>query len=122
MKSNTNELRKAVKSIIDEFIPAYYLYASEPDKFPYATFETRELQNLDGRTQVRLEVNIFTKEATTAESVADSIQDAFDHASYENEKISFYSYRDQRLRIVEDDKTIHRIRLTIELYLYSKEA
>lgn len=121
MKSNTNELRKAVKSIIDEFITAHYLYASEPDKFPYATFEMRELQNVDGRTQINLEVNVFTKQATTAESVADSIQDAFDHANYDGTKIAFYSYRSQRLRIVEDDKTIHRIRLNIELYLYSKE-
>lgn len=122
MKSNTNELRTQLKSILRESCAnTCYQETKSPKEYPYVIFDLSEIQQSCGRTQYKLEVNCVCKNNADAESLADNIQDTLDQYSYMNKKIAFYIYRNQRNTVYEEDKTIKRRRLIFELYFYSRE-
>ena len=49
------------------------------------------------------------------------MQDAFDHNVLSTDKILIHSYNTRKYAVVEEDKTVQRVRLQVDLYLYSKE-
>lgn len=123
MKINTNALRKEIQSELSEMMSSViYQRTIRPIGPPYAVFDIKPLQTIDGRTQCRLEVDLFDTDAENIEDTADLIEEFYDHYDFRNTKVAFYTYRGQRQSLVDEDKTIRRIRLTFELYLYSKEA
>lgn len=120
--SNTNELRKQIASILKRSTPnVHYLNFPKPASYPYLVFELKELGTEDGQTKCSLEVNCVAKTQSQVNSLADSVQDSFDHIVVGNNKIFFHAYRNRRDAIVEEDKTIERIRVMIDLYYYSRE-
>lgn len=123
MKNNTSELKKQLSYFLKQKCDKTFFEEAENTPYPYIVFEFQELGEESGKTKYRLEINCVDKGVSTkpVEDLADSIQDLFDHFSYENEKISFYMYRGQRNTVREEDKKIKRRRLTFELNLYSKE-
>lgn len=124
MKSNTNELRKQLKTIFNEISNnVSYEQAPTPLNYPYTIFELSEITSEDGKTLYKLEVNCIDRDnVNRVEQIADDIQDRLDHLSFINEKISFEVYRGQRNKVDEEDKRIKRRLLTFELHFYSKEV
>ena len=122
MKSNTNELRKELTTLLKTVTSnVYWRNVRNPQK-PYMMYSARELGTTDGRTNVQLEVNIVADTAASVNTLADSVQDLFDgKVDQTSSKVMFYSYRGTRQPVDEEDKSIERIRLMIDLYVYSKE-
>lgn len=123
MKINTNELKKEIvtelSAIVDTVV---YQRTILPIKPPYVVFEIRTLNNVDGKTHCNFEVNVFDKSQTNADANADAIQEFYDHYDFQNDKVAFYTYISTRQNLTDEDKTVKRIRLVFDLYLYSKEA
>lgn len=122
MKSNTNALKEYIALLLKNACENVYFEKSFEKSYPYIVYELSETQSEAGRTQYKLELNCIDKgTATTVDEIADCVQDMFNEGSYQNEKVSFYSYRSQRQTVYEEDKSIRRRRLIVELYSYSKE-
>jgi len=122
MKSNTNALKDCIASLLKEVCENVYFEKSFEKLYPYIVYELSETQSEAGRTQYKFEVNCIDKgTATAVDEIADRVQDMFNEGSYQNEKVSFYSYKSQRQTVYEEDKSIRRRRLIFELYFYSKE-
>lgn len=121
MKSNTNELRKELTTLLKTVTTnVYYRKISRPTK-PYIVFTVKELSTTAGRTSCQLEVNCVAKTPAAVNTMADSVQDIFDGEIDNGTKLMFYAFRGSRQIVEEEDKSIERIRLMIDLYVYSKE-
>lgn len=92
----------------------------EKKKYPFVTLELEDIGNTDGATKYVLELNVidYGKIKSTAEELADKIQDDLDHINYIDENIQFRSYKDGRKTIKEDDKQVIRKRLMFEIIMY----
>ena len=122
MKSNTNALKEYITSLLKTACAHVHFEKCSEKSYPYIVYELSETGHEAGRTQYKFEVNCIDKgTATAVDDIADCIQDMFDEGSYDNEKISFYTYRNLRQTVDEEDKNIRRRRLIFELYFYSKE-
>lgn len=122
MKSNTNKLRaEIVRLIAAECENVYYLNFPKPAKYPYTVFELREIAVNDGQTSYSLEIDVVSNDTKEVINIADSIQDVFDHREAMTNDFFFHSYRARRYAMVEDDKNIQRIHLSMDLFFYSKE-
>lgn len=122
MKSSTNELKKQIAAQLKSICKNTFFERAEKKEHPYLVFELNELQCESGRVQYKFEVNCIGKgESYEVDTIADRTQDLFDDFSYQNDKISFYTYRGQRQTVYEEDKNIRRRKLTFELNFYSKE-
>lgn len=121
MRINTNALRKSIKTKLDASCEAVYLGTKAERSYPYAEYELQALRTVDERTQYKLEVNVYSKASAQAEEKADLIEMGFDHQSYMDTQIAFYSYRGDRRTFLDEDKSVHRVRMTFELYAYMRE-
>lgn len=121
MRINTNALRKSIKTKLDASCEAVYLGTKAERAYPYAEYELQAMRTVDERTQYKLEVNVYSKDAAEAEEKADGIEMSFDHKSYMNEVLAFYSYRGDRRTFLDEDRSVHRVRMTFELYAYMRE-
>jgi len=123
MKSNTNEIRRQISSLIRDAADVQPFYINRPSNvaYPYILYEYKEINSVDGQTSGTLEVDIVTKDKKTVNDMADQIQDAFDHNVVNTDKLMFHSYRARRYPVVEEDKSIQRIHLQMDMYVYSKE-
>ena len=101
----------------------YHLNFPKPAAYPYIVYELREVSSVDGKTSYALELDCVDKDRDTKNivDIADSIQDALDHAVLNAEKVFFHCYRARRYSVTEDDKEIRRIHLQLDLYFYTKE-
>ena len=121
MKINTNALRKSIKTKLDTSCEAVYLGTKAERSYPYAEYELQAMRTVDERTQYKLEVNVYSKASAQAEEKADLIEMSLDHQSYMDTQIAFYSYRGDRRTFLDEDKSVHRVRMTFELYAYMRE-
>lgn len=122
MKNNTNELNKALYTLISaKCANCFYGNVPKTTTYPYAIFSNQQISTLNGKTQNRLEINIFSKSQSEVETKADDLEQVFDHLDYMDNKVAFTAYRSQRIEVDEEDKTTKRIRLTIEMYSYMRE-
>lgn len=122
MVSKTNELRKLLISetkTASGLTNVFFAYTSKKINPPYIVLSLTELSTENGRTQNELEINIYGNDHSTVETYADKVQDHFDHGNFKNASVSIYTYRNRRNWIAEDDKDVHRIRITIEVESYS---
>jgi len=122
MKINYNDMRKEIASIIKTATSVNSYYLNRPaTAYPYIVFDLKEVACIDGQTTYNLEVDVFTKDIKTTNDHADSIEQAFDHYIGGDSKFFFHSYRARRYDVVEEDKTVKRVHIQMELYVYSKE-
>ena len=126
MRTDTNKLRKEVRDIMAAALTGvtdriYYLNFPKPATYPYAVFELREVQSVDGRTNYTLEVDVVSQSASTTISMADALTNAFDHDAVNTEYLFFHSYRARRYSVLEEDKSIQRVHLQMDLFYYTKE-
>ncbi len=126
MKSNTNLLRKELAAILSTALTSttsgiYYLNFPKPATYPYAVFELSEVSTVDGRTSYTLEIDLVSQDIKVTNNMADTVQDTLDHDVLLTTKLFFHSYRSRRYAVVEEDKSIQRVHLQLDLYFYSKE-
>lgn len=121
MKNNTNELNKTFKNLIDAVCPAVHYYTRKPEKYPYSVFESKQINELDGRAVSRLEIDIFSRDMFECQQMADELEKIFDHKYFLSGAVAFDSYTWQRLNIEEEDKQIYRIKLQIDYFSYKVE-
>lgn len=126
MKTNTNKLRKELKSILTNALTGvtdkiYYLDFPKPPAYPYVVFELREVLVVDGRTSYQLEIDVVSKDAQTTISMADKVGDTLDHDAVMTNDLFFHAYRMRRYAVVEEDKNIQRVHLQMDLFYYTKE-
>lgn len=126
MKTDTNKLRKEVRTVLASALTGttdriYYLNFPKPATYPYVVFELREVQSVDGKTSYTLEVDAVSQSASTTVSMADAITNALDHDAVSTTDLFFHSYRARRYAVVEEDKSIQRVHLQMDLFYYTKE-
>lgn len=122
--NTTNDLKKFVKEILSKYSPnAYYLQCA-PGKFPRIEYEIKQIGLFDGLyLKYTLTLNIYDKDTTqNIDDIADAICQQIGLSTYEfGEKyfIQFYK-NDDKQAIIEADKTINRVMLTMEIRLYKR--
>ena len=122
MKSNTNELRKSIRQLIEKHCPnTNYKKVSLPILYPYVTFEITVLAISDGQHKCDLEINVVSKDVKEVERISDALVDALDHESIINTKVACDIYALKRDSVEEADKEIERRRLLFELNYYKAE-
>jgi len=111
------ELKRVLKTLTGH---VYGEKAPEKAPYPHAVFELSEVLSSDGKTIFQFEVNIidYGLSETAAETLSDTIQEAFNKYSFINAEIQFTSYKGLRQTIKEDDHRIIRRRLLFEIQLH----
>lgn len=89
-------------------------------EYPYTNFTVELVEVIDGKYAYELEVNVMDlgDSRTLVDSIADDIQNTFDHLYFANQNISFTSYLGKRNTVTEENKNIKRNRLAFWLDLY----
>lgn len=121
MKNNTNELRKALKTKIEASRSGLFVFYGntvKPTTYPYVGFELKENFTQDSKTACTLFVRCVSKDEATTQDIADEVAAIFDHLTYNSEYFFFETFKAQRYEALEEDKSIKRIDLNIELNLY----
>lgn len=122
IKTNTNAVRKQIKTVLDALCNTVsYEILPSPITYPYIVFSIRLIQEDYGRQQLRMEVDCVSQDTAEAESLADQVQDTFNHYNYIDENISLTGYIDQRDTITEEDKRVKRKKVTFQLDYYPRE-
>lgn len=122
MRIDTNEIKLQITKMLEGKCKNVFFETAETEIFPYVVYEIEQSQEEEGKISCTLEVNCIDKgTSVNVEKLADEIQEMFSEFRFENEKISFYTYKDKRQTIQEEDKKIRRRRLLFELNWYSKE-
>lgn len=114
------EINGVLSSLTDEKI--YYQQAEKDHSTKYIVYTLDEVLREDERTMLELEVNVmdYGTDTSAAETLADTIQTAFDKRFCINEDIAVYFYTDRRNSPKEQDSLIIRRRLTFTTYLYER--
>jgi len=114
------EINGVLSSLTDEKI--YYQQAEKDHATKYIVYTLDEVLREDERTMLELEVNVmdYGTDTSAAETLADTIQTAFDKRFCINEDIAVYFYTDRRNSPKEQDSLIIRRRLTFTTYLYER--
>lgn len=124
MMSKTYELRKVIKSLLNESDgESYPNQAMDNVKFPYKTYSLDNVQLGDeaDRNDYLLYIDIFdySTNSKVVEKIADDIEVSFNRRNTPNEKIYPTFYLSTRRQIVEEDKRIKHIQLIIETQMYN---
>lgn len=126
MKTDTNKLRKEVRAVLASALTGetdriYYTDFPKPAAYPYVVFELNEVRESYGQTAFALEVDVVSTDVYKTVSLADKIGNAFDHDAVSTNDLFFHSYRSRRYAVVEEDKSIERVHLQMDLFYYTKE-
>ena len=133
--TKTIALRNIVKGILDGAVTpttgenpvpsmkVYYGQAEKDAATKYIVYTIAEVMREDERTTLELEVNVmdYGTDTSAAETLADTIQAAFDKQFCINSDIACYFYIEQRNTLTEQDRLIIRRRLTFTTYLYERK-
>lgn len=122
MASKTIELRKVVKSLLNEVSNnVFYEEASSKATFPYLVyeFETVNLNNYP-RDDIFMTVDVWDKAEDTiiVETLADNIEKALNFTNNPTKYVLPTFYLESRMSLRDDDKQIRRrqLKFTIQNY------
>lgn len=120
--SKTLELRKLIKQQLDTVVgETCYKTAPASVDFPYKvfSFETVDLNDIS-RDDIILDVDIYTKDATQADTIADDIEPLFNATNIPTEEILPTFFKMSRKPILDEDETISRIQLRFQIESYER--
>lgn len=118
--SKTYELRKIITSLLKQTDgEVFYEIASSDAVFPYKvySFETLDLGDIE-RDDLILTVDIWGKEVGEVEEITDVIEDTFNSLNAPNLNTYPTFYRISRKPIEDEDKTIKRRQMKIQIQNY----
>lgn len=118
----TNDLREFITAELKKLCEDTYCEKKKKSVYRYIIFSYQKLFIDCGRNCFQLYIDVVDRNRYAAEELADSIEKNFLGLSYDNDILSLYITDDaKRSTIIEEDKSIERIRLTFELNVYFKE-
>lgn len=120
--SKTLELRKHIKSILDEFTVSYYIDSHDEAEYPYLCFEMRLISSENNKSSYILEINAWSKENTVViDEIMDAVEKKLNFYKHVDENLLISTYKGQNREFLEDsDKTIRRIREQFEMQVYER--
>lgn len=132
MSTKTIAVRNIVKGVLDGVVTpsvgaspsmkVYYQQAEKDHATKYIVYTLDEIFREDERTTLELEVNVmdYGTDTSAAETLADTIQAAFDKLVIITNDVGVYFYIDRRNAPTEQDRQIIWRRLTFTTYLYER--
>lgn len=123
MSNKTEALREAITTALEALCPrVYYAQALSSTERPYLVYTLEQIDQSDDRKTLELEVNVmdYGQDTTTAEALADAVMSAFDRRYYIDDQIQFSSYPTRRQPVTEEDRSVIRRRLLIEIHFYER--
>lgn len=86
---------------------------------PYVVYTLETISAADDMETVELEVNCmdYGSDTSPCETVADQVERLFDRWYYLDEEIQFSAYIDRRQPVTEEDRSVVRRRLLIEIHV-----
>lgn len=120
----TNELKALIKSLLDRTEGmTYYRKASKDAMYPHKVFTFNNVDLGDiSRDDIILAIDVWTKDANQADDMADRIESAFNNINYPYENILPTFYRVGRRPVDDEDKSIERRQIKIQVQLYERGA
>ena len=122
--SKTLELRKVIKAKLDTISNSgntYYEIADDDCTYPYKVFSFDNIDLGDpNRDDLILVIDIWTKNSKEADRIADDTEKAFEALNNPTNTILPTFYRYSRQPILDDDKTIKRRQLKIQVQNYER--
>lgn len=116
--SKTLNLRKALQKELKTITEnVFYEEAINGASYPYVVYELEGIQE-----NYQLEVNVYDKGTSTSrvETLADDIATHFGRYIYRDEEQSFTTYINTRNIVREEDNTLKRRRLLIDIKYFGK--
>ena len=121
--SKTVALRAVLTERLKTACPrVYYGQAAGEVVRPYVVYSVEKLSDTDSLEQMQMEVNVvdYGTDTSTCETIADSIETAFDRWSHLDEEIQLTTWNDRRQPVEEEDRKIIRRRLLIDINFYDR--
>ena len=118
--SKTAALRGAITERLRTACPRVsYGQTGKVTARPYVVYTLETISTADDMETVELEVNCMDYGSDTApcETVADQVEHLFDRWYYLDEEIQFSAYIDRRQPVTEEDRSVIRRRLLIEIHV-----
>lgn len=118
--SKTAALRGAITERLRAACPRVcYGQADRETVRPYLVYTLETISTADDMETMELEVNCMDYGSDTApcEALADQVERLFDRWYYLNEEIQFSAYIDRRQPVTEEDRSVIRRRLLIEIHV-----
>lgn len=117
--SKTAVLRGAITERLRTACPrVFYGQADRETARPYLVYTLETISTADDMETVELEVNCMDYGSDTApcEALADQVECLFDRWYYLDGEIQFSTYTDRRQPVTEEDRSVIRRRLLIEIH------
>lgn len=118
--SKTYDLRIALQTELKNLCANCYFEenSDKPFKYPYLVYEIEDIGS-----NYQLEINVFdySKSSKAVEDLTDLIESHFKNFIYRDANQVFRTFKNTRNTIKEDDKSIRRRRLLIDLYYNGRE-
>lgn len=118
--SKTAALRKAITARLKTACPrVVYGQAGKKTARPYIVYSLETISKSDDMELLELEANCmdYGPDTDLCETVADQVEMLFDRWYYLDDAIQFSAYIDRRQPVTEEDRSIIRRRLLIEIHL-----
>lgn len=116
------ELRKVIKAQLDTITGSgktYYHRAEKGAIYPHKVFNVEDIDtNNAPRHDYVITVDVWTKDANTADDIADAVNDIFDNANLPNADILPTFYLVSTKPIADEDDTIERRQIKISCQNY----
>ncbi|MBE5055286.1 hypothetical protein INF37_04645 [Pseudoflavonifractor sp. DSM 107456] len=118
--SKTSDLRRAITARLRTACPRVeYGQAGDETARPYIVYTLETIGSVDDMETLELEINCMDYGTNTelCETIADQAEALFDKWYYLNDEIQFSTYVDRRQPVTEEDRSIIRRRLLIEIHM-----
>lgn len=123
--SNMKALRTAVTAKLQESCPrVYYGQAASKTERPYIVYTLEQISQEDDLITLELEANVmdYGQDTGPAEDLADAVMASFDRLYYLDNDIQFSTYPTRQQPVSEEDRSVIRRRLLIEIHFYERRT
>lgn len=121
--SKTDALRTVITDKLRHLCPrVYYGQAKSKTERPYIVYTLEQIDQADDLHTMELEANVmdYGRDTAPAEALADAVMASFDRLCYIDDAIQFSAYPTRRQPVTEEDRSVIRRRLLIEIHFYER--
>lgn len=123
--SKTQALRMAITAKLQELCPrVYYGQAKSKTERPYIVYTLEQIDQADDLMTMELEANVmdYGQDTSPAENLSDAVMASFDRFYYMDKEIQFSAYPTRQQPVTEEDRSVIRRRLLIEIHLHERRT
>ncbi len=121
--SKTDALRTVITDKLRQLCPrVYYGQAKPKTERPYIVYTLEQIDQADDLHTMELEANVmdYGRDTAPAEALADAVMASFDRLYHMDGAIQFSAYPTRRQPVTEEDRSVIRRRLLIEIHFYER--